>query len=219
MPNPSLERPIMNSKTPAQAMPRRLAMTTLLAGAALVAGLAAPSAHAAVDVMGVKIDETAKVAGTNLVLSGAGVRLKVVKVYVLGVYLGKKETSQAAVLAAPGPKRFLIHCIHELSGEEFGSAFLAGINKNLDKDEKAKLFKPLEKLGEVFEKIPGLKTGDVIIGDWIPGQGTIMTLNGKPVSEPIPEPLFYNAVLRIWYGDKPADIALKKSLLGIEQNY
>ena len=69
------------------------------------------------------------------------------------------------------------------------------------------------------ERIGGLKKGDVVIGDWVPGQGTVMTLNGKPVTDNISDPLFYNAVLRIWYGDKPADIALKKSLLGIEQNY
>ena len=44
--------------------------------------------------------------------------------------------------------------------------------------------------------------------------GMVMTLNGKSISEPIPDVAFYNAVLRIWLGDKPADDKLKPLLLG-----
>ncbi len=198
------------------ALPRPSGLLTLLSAAALVAALASPSAHAA-ELLGVKLDDTAKVGGKELVLSGYGIRMKAVfKVYVLGVYLTKKETTQAGVLASQGPKRFVLNFQRELSGDEFGGAFLAGINKNLDKDEKSKLVNPLLKLGETFERIGGLKKGDLVVVDWVPGTGTTMTLNGKPVMEPITEPLFNNAVLRIWYGDKPADGALKNALLGIE---
>ncbi len=202
----------------ARKLPRPNALTVLMAGAALVAALASPKAQAA-EVAGVKLDDTAKVAGQSLVLSGAGLRTKVIKLYVLGTYFNKKETTQAGVLGNSAAKRFEIVMLRDFSGDEFGVAFLAGINKNLDKDEKAKLFTPLAKLGEAFERIGGLKKGDVVIGDWIPGQGTVMTLNGKAVTEPFSDPLFYNAVLRIWYGDKPAEVSLKKSLLGEENNY
>ncbi len=205
----------MTRKTLAAALPRPTALITLLAGAALLAGLASPPAHAA-EVNGVKLPDTAKVAGQTLVLSGAGVRIKaVVKVYVLGVYFAKKETTQAGVLSAPGPKHFELVTLRDLSSDEFGSAFIAGINKNLDKEEKAKLFNQLTKLGELFEKISGgLKKGDVVGCDFVPGTGTTFTINGKQVIEPLPDPLFYNGVLRIWYGDKPADVSLKNSLLG-----
>jgi hypothetical protein len=197
-------------------LPRPNALLTLLGSAALVAALASPSAHA-VEILGVKLDDTAKVGGKELVLSGHGIRMKAVfKVYVLGVYLTKKETTQAGVLANQGPKRFVLNFQRELSGDEFGASFLAGINKNLDKDEKSKLVNPLLKLGDTFERIGGIKKGDLVLVDWVPGTGTTMTLNGKPIMEPITEPLFNNAVLRIWYGDKPADGALKNALLGIE---
>lgn len=185
--------------------------------AATLLGLAMSTSTLAADVLGTKLDDTVKVAGKELVLSGAGIRMKAVfKVYVLGVYLGKKETTAAGVLAAPGPKRFQLVMLRDLSGEEFGSSFLAGINKNLDKDEKSKLVNQLLKFGEVFEAVGGLKKGDVIMGDWVPGSGTVIHLNGKVIIEPQPDPLFYNAILRIWYGDKPADGALKNALLGIE---
>jgi Chalcone isomerase-like len=205
----------MTRKTFAAALPRPAALITLLAGAALLAALASPPAHAA-EVNGVKLADSAKVAGQNLVLSGAGVRIKaVVKVYVLGMYFAKKETTQAGALSAPGPKRFELVTLRDLSSEEFGSAFIAGINKNLDKDEKAKLFNQLTKLGDLFEKMSdGLKKGDVVACDFVPGTGTIFTVNGKQVLEPLPDPLFYNGVLRIWYGDKPADVSLKNALLG-----
>ena len=49
---------------------------------------------------------------------------------------------------------------------------------------------------------------------WVPGSGMVMTLNGKSISEPIPDVAFYNAVLKIWLGDKPADSDLKPALLG-----
>lgn len=50
--------------------------------------------------------------------------------------------------------------------------------------------------------------------DWLPGEGTQCYLNGKKIGGVIPELAFYNAVLRIWIGDKPADYALKAALLG-----
>jgi hypothetical protein len=50
--------------------------------------------------------------------------------------------------------------------------------------------------------------------DWIPGTGTQAELNGKKVGEAVPDLAFYNAVLRIWIGDKPADSSLKPAMLG-----
>ena len=50
--------------------------------------------------------------------------------------------------------------------------------------------------------------------DWIPGTGTVCELNGKRIGEPASDINFYNAVLRIWLGEKPADRSLKPALLG-----
>jgi len=170
--------------------------------------------HAA-EINGVKIEDSVKVAGKDLTLNGAGTRIKAVfKVYVVGLYLTDKKTTTADVLALGGPKRFKIVMMRDLTGEEFGSAFLAGINKNLEKDEKSKFVNQLVKLGETFETIPGLKKGDIVVGDWIPGTGTQITVNGKAVVDPLPDNQFYNAILRIWLGNSPADSALKPMLLG-----
>jgi len=182
--------------------------------AAAVLGLAAVSATA-VEVAGVKLEDATKVGGKDLVLSGAGVRVKVFfKVYALGVYLQEKKTRAADVFAAPGPKRFKIVMMRELSGEEVGSSFMGALDKNLDSGEKVKLAAELRKFSDTFKSLSGVKKGDVILGDWVPGTGTVLTLNGKPMTEAMPEPLFYNALLRIWLGEKPADDDLKEDLLG-----
>jgi hypothetical protein len=187
-------------------------LTSLVAATALGLALSAP-AHA-VEVGGIKLEDSMKVGGKDLTLNGAGIRIKAIfKVYAVGLYLGEKKTNTADVLAATGPKRFKIVMMRDLTGEEFGQAFLAGINKNLEKDEKTKFVNQLLKLGETFETIGGLKKGDVVIGDWT-GTNTTIVLNGKPVVEPLPDAGFYSAILRIWLGDKPADTSLKPLLLG-----
>ncbi len=185
---------------------------SLITAAALTVGAALPSL--AVEVGGVKLEDSMQVAGKNLVLNGAGLRTKVVfKVYAIGLYLPEKKSTPADVQAVAGPKRFKIVMLRDLSGEEFGQAFLTGINKNSDKDEKAKFVNQLVKLGELFEEVGGLKKGDVILGDWN-GSNTTFQVNGKPVGSALPDPAFYNAILRIWLGDSPADNALKPLLLG-----
>lgn len=185
---------------------------SLITAAALTVGAALPSL--AVEVGGVKLEDSMQVAGKNLVLNGAGLRIKAVfKVYAIGLYLPEKKSTPADVQAVAGPKRFKIVMLRDLSGEEFGQAFLTGINKNSDKDEKAKFVNQLVKLGELFEEVGGLKKGDIILGDWN-GSNTTFQVNGKPVGSALPDPAFYNAILRIWLGDSPADSSLKPLLLG-----
>lgn len=185
---------------------------SVLTAAALALSAALPAQ--AVEIHGVKLEDSQTVAGKNLVLNGAGTRVKAIfKVYVLGLYLPEKKNTTDGVLAVQGPKRFKLVMLRDLSGEEFGQAFLTGINKNLDKDEKAKFVNQLVKLGELFEEVGGLKKGDVILGDWN-GSNTVFQVNGKTVGSPLADVGFYNAILKIWLGASPADSSLKPALLG-----
>lgn len=188
-------------------------ITALMTAAALTLG-SLSVAHA-VEVQGAKLEDTATVAGKNLVLNGAGARIKAVfKVYAIGLYLTEKKSTTADILALNGPKRFKIVFLRDLTSEEFGSAFLAGINKNLEKDEKTKLVNQITKFGDLFTEFEGVKKGEVIIGDYNPAVGTTITLNGKQLGSPLPDVAFYNAILRIWIGANPADNMLKPLLLG-----
>lgn len=182
---------------------------------AAVLGLATHAPVQAMDVAGVQLEDATKVGGKDLVLSNAGVRVKLLfKVYALGIYLNEKKSTVPDILGAPGPKRFKLVMMRDVSGDEFGASFMSAINKNLDKDEKSKFVNQLLKFGEMFENVGNLKKGDVILGDWVPGTGTVLQLNGKPLVEPLADPQFYNALLKIWLGDKPVDTSLKPALLG-----
>ncbi len=188
-------------------------LTALMTAAALTLGTLS-TAHA-VQVQGANIEDTATVAGKTLVLNGAGARIKAVfKIYAIGLYLTEKKNNTADVLALSGPKRFKIVFLRELTSDEFGSAFLAGINKNLEKDEKTKYVNQITKFGDLFTEFEGVKKGEVIIGDYNPAVGTTITLNGKQLGSALPDVGFYNAILRIWLGNNPADNLLKPALLG-----
>ena len=188
-------------------------LTALMTAAALTLG--SLSTAQAVEVQGAKLEDTATVAGKTLVLNGAGARIKAVfKIYAIGLYLTEKKNNTADVLALTGPKRFKIVFLRDLTSEEFGSAFLAGINKNLEKDEKTKYVNQITKFGDLFTEFEGVKKGEVIIGDYNPAVGTTITLNGKQLGSALPDVGFYNAILRIWLGANPADNLLKPALLG-----
>lgn len=190
------------------------ALKTLASGAALALALALP-ATAAVDVNGVKFDDINKVAGKDLKLNGAGLRTKlVIKVYAAGLYLPEKSKNVADILKMEGPRRVTLVMARDISSEDLGRAFMDGINENLDKAEKAKIVTQIGKFGEMFASVDQIRKGDVLHMDWIPGTGTVCELNGKRIGEPASDINFYNAVLRIWLGEKPADRSLKPMLLG-----
>ena len=189
-------------------------MHTLAVGTLLTMTMALPAA-AAVDVSGYKFEDTNKVAGKELTLNGAGMRTKfVIKVYAAGLYLPEKSKALAEILKQDGPRRITLQMARDVSSEDFGKAFMDGLNDNVDKVEKQKIVAQIGKFGEMFAGVDGLKKGDVLHIDWIPGSGTVCELNGKKLIENVPDINFYNALLRIWLGDKPADRSLKPALLG-----
>jgi len=172
------------------------------------------SAQAA-DIGGVKVEDTATVAGKTLVLNGGGMRqIFVVKVYAVALYLSEKKTSAADVQALTTPKRVALHIQREVNSEEFGQLFITSMNKNSSKEEKAKVINQTVKFGEMFASLPPVKKGDIVTLDWVPGSGTVSTLNGKQIGETLPDIAFYNAVLRIWIGENPVQSDVKRGLLG-----
>ena len=182
------------------------------AAAALLALTLSVSAGAR-EVAGVKLEETARLAGveTPLVLNGAGVRSKVfVKVYVAGLYLENKTGSVETVLASAGPKRVHMHFVHsKVSAKKLRAAWSDGYRANHSEEELAGLAERIERFNSLF---PDVKKGDVVDVDYVPGRGTLVSLNGKSLGE-IPGEDFHRATLNIWLGAKPASKGLKKALL------
>lgn len=169
----------------------------------------------AMDVSGVKVEDTASVGGKTLVLNGASMRqILIVKIYAIGLYVEKKSSSAAEILAATGPKRIALYIQREVNSDEFGQLFITSMNKNSTKEEKAKVVSQTTKFGEIFADMGLVKKGDVIWLDWVPGKGTITYVNGKQIGEVMPDHAFYQAVMRIWLGGNPPQSNIKPALLG-----
>jgi hypothetical protein len=193
-------------------MIKSIVIKGLVAGA-LLAGAFSQAALAA-EVAGIKFADTVKVAGKELQLNGLGVRTKVIfKVYAAGLYLQDKKSTVEDVLTADGPRRMQLVMMRDTTSDAFGDAFMSGINNNLDSKDKTKIVTQISKFGEMFALLEALKKGDVLDLDWVPGQGTTCYLNGKRIGDITPDVVFYNAILKIWLGNKPADASLKPKLL------
>jgi hypothetical protein len=170
---------------------------------------------AQVEVGGIKIDDVQDVQGSQLPMNGAGVRYKAIfKVYVAGLYLGKKVATPDELLAAPGPKRISITLLREIDSNELGKAFTKGFEENTPKGEMSKLIPGLIRMGQIFSEQKKLLPGENFTIDWIPGTGTVISVKGKQQGGPFKEIEFYNALMRIWLGPNPADYKLKEALLG-----
>jgi hypothetical protein len=166
----------------------------------------------ALEVAGVKLADKARVGTDELVLNGAGIRTRVIfKVYVGALYLAEKKAAAAEVLALPGAKRVALTLLRDLSAQQLNEAFEKGIHANHSAAEVEAL-KP--RIAQLLSLFADGKEGDVILIDYLPGSGTVVTLNGAPKGKPIPGEDFYRALLRIWLGDKPVDDDLKQAMLG-----
>lgn len=187
--------------------------------ASVLAGLLATSAMATVEVHGVKFEDGADVRGTKLQLNGAGTRYKgPFKVYAAGLYLSKKAASLDEVVAAPGPKRLTVTMLRGIDSRELGKLLTRGIEDNMGKAEMSKLIPGLIRMGEMFATEPPMVAGDNFMIEWIPGQGSVITVRGKIKGEPFKEPEFFKALMSIWLGPSPAYWKLKDELLGTKAN-
>ena len=184
----------------------------VLAGAAL---LACGGAMAQTTLADVKYEEAASVQGKPLLLNGAGIRYKAVfKVYTAGLYLEKKAQTPQDIQALKGPKRMRIVMLREIDSAELGKLFSRGMEDNMDRAAFSKLVPGVMRMSQIFSEHKKLLPGEEFMIDWIPGTGTVLTVKGQVQGEPFKEPEFFNALLGIWLGPRPADQQLKKALLG-----
>jgi hypothetical protein len=167
----------------------------------------------ALEVKGVKVDETTQVGGNTLVLNGAGVRTKLMfKVYVAGLYLTQKHTNADAVISDTGNKRVSMHFLRELSAEKLLHAMDEGFTANNSAAEMAAIEPQMKLFRQLMTTVKEVKEGDVILLDYTQAN-TQVSLSGKALGN-IEGEAFNHALLRVWLGGNPIDEALKKAMLG-----
>lgn len=189
-------------------------LCALSLGAALL-GLPAAGQAAPLDVHGVQVADSASVAGTSLPRQGVGTRYKVIfKVYVAALYSGQKADGLQALVQQPGPKRLAVSMLRDVDAGELGKLLTRGIEDNVPSAKIPRLVPALARMGQLFAEQKQLKSGDTFLIDWVPGQGTLISVRGQVQGEPFKEPEFFAALMAIWLGEHPADAGLKAALLG-----
>lgn len=194
----------------------RPALAALVFSAVL--GLAGP-AHADPgaqrSVGGVNYAEQLSLSGQTLQLNGAGIRYKAIfKVYAAGLYLEKPGSSLEQIGQLAGPKRLSVTMLREIDSNELGKLFARGMEDNMERSRFSRLVPGVLRISEIFSQHKKLLPGETFEMDWVPGQGTSIKVKGQAQGQPMPEPEFFQALLGIWLGPRPADEQLKKELLG-----
>ena len=190
-------------------------MTTVQRMAAmLVAGWLASLPVCAAEIAGVKLDDTIRIDGSDLVLNGAGLRTKMFfKVYVGALYLPRKNTSATAIIESKDSKRVVMQMLRDLDADSLLNATLDGLKKNHDEAAMNALKADIDQFSGIMRTIGQARKADVILID-ISTTGVAVTFNGQARGT-IAGEAFGKALLRVWLGDKPADDDLKRAMLGI----
>jgi hypothetical protein len=169
----------------------------------------------AAELEGVKLDDEVRAGAQALQLNGIALRTRFFfKVYVAGLYLPQKTQSAQAALEMPGPKRMTLVMLRDVGRTAFSEALLESF-KESNGDLGLSLFKPrVDALLEILYGTGDAKTGTRIVFDFVPGTGTVLTVDGSSRGKPVPGDDFSAALLRIWIGEGSVADNVKKALLG-----
>ena len=187
-------------------------------------------AHA-VDVADIRLPDSVPLDGYNLALHGYALRRwGPARLYVIGLYTEKSErgsassdTASSATSAAPsdpklftipGAKRVTLVLLRDLTARQLSDALNEGIRDNHDDERYAALQPRIERLIRIMREVGSARSGSRLHIDFLPGQGTRVALDDNPKGEIIEGEDFYLAILRIWLGPRPPDLALKQARLG-----
>jgi hypothetical protein len=167
----------------------------------------------ALEIKGVKVEETAQVGDSALVLNGAGMRVKLMfKVYVAGLYLTQKLNDANAVINDASNKRISMHFLRNVEADALLGGMNEGFTDNNSKAEMVAIAPQMQAFRQMMTSAKEVKVGDEIVLD-LTSAGTQVSLNGKLLGN-IEGEAFNRALLRVWLGIKPVDAPLKKALLG-----
>jgi ATP-dependent 26S proteasome regulatory subunit len=184
--------------------------TSVIFTSILVLIFASASTVLAADIAGVTLPDTVQVAGTTLLLNGAGIRTKyMVKVYVAGLYLTQKSSDPNAIVKANAPKRIVMHFVRDVSKSQLTDGFAESFHNNTPDAEKS-LKSDIDRF---FAALEAVKVGEEITFNYLPEKGTSVALGDKEKLT-IAGPAFAEMLFSVWLGPKPPNGSLKKGLTG-----
>jgi hypothetical protein len=164
---------------------------------------------------GVPIDDSATVAGAKLVLNGASVQKRgFFKTNTCALYLTEKRHTLDEVVKLSGPKRVQLVMLRDIKGFLIARQFLTDFAASATEAEANALTAEVEAIAKGYAQIDMLHKGDVVVIDWVPGQGIVATLNGQAMGPAHDNALLWDVSLRPVMG-KQAPRELREQLLDV----
>ncbi len=150
--------------------------------------------------------------GHELVLSGAGIRIRVIfKVYVASLYLPQKAGDLQGLLAE-GQRRIQLNLLRTLSADQLAEALNDGLAEANSQDDLEAIRPQADQRLAIMKAFRQVREKDVVALDLVDG-ATKVSWNGE-LKGTIPGAAFNQALTKIWLGDKPVQADLKKAFLG-----
>ena len=161
-------------------------------------------------IKGISFDDECIVNNKRLSLRGVGLLkyLVVVNAYVGGFYLEKNTPISDRF--ADVERRLDLHYFHAIASDDFAKATSKIIKRNVSPDQYERLYPFIRQMNSLYLNV---KPGDRYSATYIPGKGTELAINGKPLGI-VPDSDFSKAFFGIWLGDNPLDEKFRDALLG-----
>lgn len=185
---------------------QRLAFFVTLLGSVI---LNAPAFGA--ECLEVKVPDSVKAGGTDLVLNGLGIRKATflgVKVYVAGLYLPRKS-SDTEQIDPKQPWQLVLHFVRDVDASDIRNAFDDGFEKSAG--DRLDVLRP--RIDALNAQMVDFRKGQYLSFANDPVRGIAVDVNGAGGSV-IEGADFAAALLSVWIGTEPPNEDLKAGLLG-----
>lgn len=171
------------------------------------------SAQEKIKVSGVKFKDSIQLGDANLRLNGVGLRTKFfIDLYIAALYLQETSHDAAAIINADQMMLIQIHVISNLiTSESLSQGTAEGFSKSTNNHTKP-IQKQIDEFLDAFKE--PVTIGDIFEFVYQPGIGITILKNRKVAKRIASRLAFKRALFGIWLSDKPAQHALKTSMLG-----
>jgi hypothetical protein len=119
----------------------------------------------------------------------------------------------AQVLNRDTPRRLDVTLLRDTSTEQNLDALMGGMEDNNATEELEAIQAQTDRFFSLIRTVHEIPEGTRITLDYLPDSGTRLSIAGRVLGL-IPGERFNRAVMKIWLGDNPIQVSLKKALLG-----
>jgi hypothetical protein len=170
----------------------------------------------AVEIAGVDFPEKIQLDEQTLVLNGAGAKVMaaIFKVYAIALYLPEKNHSIDQILSENVSKRLILSFMYDGKSAQLLDATKTLLSENLTPEEVKKLDAGWKEFSAPFDTLKDIKKNDQLAFDYNQKTGIKMRMNGKEFGHVVSAG-FMRGFLKVWLGDRPAQLDLKDRLLGL----